>query len=215
MTLGDFGSEAIMAITIERNTAPEREPQRYQGMVGFQAESLSEAFEQYFEQSEQLPTRIVLFADGKQAVGLLIQQLPESHGDPDDWLRAQTLFETVSAEELFTLEPEQMLFRLFHEESCRVLDRMALSFACSCTPRTGRERIGFIGRRGDDRIPAGKRRHHRALRFLRSGLSVQPSRGPVPVLAQKHGARQPQSALTARFSFSAEPFAESAVKALR
>jgi molecular chaperone Hsp33 len=137
MTLGDFGSEAIMAITIERNTAPEREPQRYQGMVGFQAETLSEAFEQYFEQSEQLPTRIALFADGQQAVGLLIQQLPEAHGDPDDWLRAQTLFETVSAEELFTLEPEQMLFRLFHEESCRVLDRMALSFACSCT----RERV--------------------------------------------------------------------------
>ena len=138
MALGDFGSEAIMAITIERDTAPEREPQRYQGLVGFQADTLSEAFEQYFEQSEQLPTRIVLFADAKQAVGLLIQQLPErQNGKPDDWNRIQMLFDTVSADELFSLEPDELLFRLFHEESVRVLDSLALSFACSCS----RERV--------------------------------------------------------------------------
>ena len=137
LALGDFGSDAIMAITIERDTAPEREPQRYQGLVDFQADTLAEAFEQYFEQSEQLPTRIVLFANGRQAVGLLIQQLPEAHGDPDDWQRAQMLFDTVSAEELFGLEPNDLLFRLFHEESPRVLDSLALSFACSCS----RERV--------------------------------------------------------------------------
>lgn len=137
MSLADFGSEAIMAITIERNTAPEREPQRYQGLVGFQADSLAGAFEQYFEQSEQLPTRIVLFANGQQAVGLLIQQLPEADGDTDDWQRAQMLFDTVSAGELFDLEPKELLFRLFHEESVRVLDSLALSFACSCS----RERV--------------------------------------------------------------------------
>lgn len=137
LTLGDFGGDAIMAITIERDTAPEREPQRYQGLVGFQADTLAEAFEQYFEQSEQLPTRIVLFANGQQAVGLLIQQLPEAQGDPDDWQRAQMLFDTVSAGELFDLEPNELLFRLFHEESPRVLDSLALSFACSCS----RERV--------------------------------------------------------------------------
>lgn len=137
ITLADFGSEAIMAITIERNTAPEREPQRYQGLVGFQADTLAGAFEQYFEQSEQLPTRIVLFANGQQAVGLLIQQLPEADGDTDDWQRAQMLFDTVSAGELFDLEPNELLFRLFHEESVRVLDSLALSFACSCS----RERV--------------------------------------------------------------------------
>ncbi|HWR96101.1 MAG TPA: Hsp33 family molecular chaperone HslO [Arenimonas sp.] len=137
LTLGDFGGDAIMAITIERDTAPEREPQRYQGLVGFQADTLAEAFEQYFEQSEQLPTRIVLFASGQQAVGLLIQQLPEAQGDPDDWQRAQMLFDTVSAEELFALEPNDLLYRLFHEESPRVLDSLALSFACSCS----RERV--------------------------------------------------------------------------
>jgi molecular chaperone Hsp33 len=138
MALGDFGNGAIMAITIERDTAPEREPQRYQGLVGFQADSLSEAFEQYFEQSEQLPTRILLFADARQAVGLLIQQLPERrNGNPDDWQRAQMLFDTVSAEELFALEPNDLLYRLFHQESVRVLDSLALSFACSCS----RERV--------------------------------------------------------------------------
>jgi molecular chaperone Hsp33 len=137
IALSDFGADSIMAITIERNTAPELEPQRYQGLVGFQAESLSVAFEQYFEQSEQLPTRIVLFSNAEQAVGLLIQQMPEQNNSSDDWPRIQMLFDTVSADELFSLEPNELLYRLFHEESVRVLDSLALSFACSCS----RERV--------------------------------------------------------------------------
>ncbi len=137
IALSDFGADSIMAITIERNTAPELEPQRYQGLVGFQAETLSAAFEQYFEQSEQLPTRIILFSNAEQAVGLLIQQMPEQQRLADDWGRVQMLFNTTSAEELFALDPNELLYRLFHEESVRVLDSLALSFACSCS----RERV--------------------------------------------------------------------------
>lgn len=137
IALSEFGPDSVMAITIERNTAPDLEPQRYQGLVGFQAESLAAAFEQYFEQSEQLPTRLVLFSNAEQAVGLLIQQLPEQDRQEDDWQRVQILFDTVTAEELFALDPNDLLFRLFHEESVRVLDSLALSFACSCS----RERV--------------------------------------------------------------------------
>ena len=135
--LSDFGTDSIMAITIERNTAPELEPQRYQGLVGFQAQDLASAFEQYFVQSEQLPTRIVLFSNAEQAVGLLIQQMPVQDRPADDWSRIQMLFDTVRAEELFALDANELLYRLFHEESVRVLDSLALSFACSCS----RERV--------------------------------------------------------------------------
>lgn len=133
LPLADFGSKAVLAITIENNSASHREPQRYQGMVGLQAENLSMAFEDYFMQSEQLPTRIMLLTNGLQAAGLLIQQLPDSIASAEDWQRAQALFETLSAEELFGLDPDEILFRLFHEESVRVLETQPLAFGCSCS----------------------------------------------------------------------------------
>ena len=133
LPLSAFGPKAVLAITIESNGAGQREPQRYQGMVGLQAESLSGAFEDYFAQSEQLPTRLLLFSRGNQAAGLLIQQLPQTLASIEDWRRAQALFETLSAEELFNLEPNDVLFRLFHEESVRVLETQSLAFGCSCS----------------------------------------------------------------------------------
>lgn len=133
----DYGEKAMLAITIENEAVKSREPQRYQGMVGLQADTLGEAFEEYFRQSEQLPTRILLFSRDDQAAGILIQQLPEQHCDPEDWSRAQMLFDTLRAEELFDLAPEDILYRLFHEESVRVLETKPLAFACSCS----RERV--------------------------------------------------------------------------
>ena len=129
----DFGLEAVLAITIENQGLLGREPQRYQGLVGLQAESLSQAFEMYFEQSEQLPTRLLLFNDKDQAAGILIQQLPDQIGNSDNWQRAQLLLETTTSEEVFSLSADEMLYRLFHEESIKLLDSKPLSFACSCS----------------------------------------------------------------------------------
>ena len=137
LPLSAFGPKAVLAITIENNSAGRREPQRYQGMVGLQADTLSGAFEDYFTQSEQLPTRLLLFTQGNQAAGLLIQQLPEALASSEDWQRAQALFETLTAQELFSLEPNDVLYRLFHEESVRVLETQPLAFGCSCS----RERV--------------------------------------------------------------------------
>lgn len=137
MAPSDFGPKAVLAITIEDHGAKLREPQRYQGMVGLQADTLSAAFEDYFRQSEQLPTRLSLFAHGNRAAGLLIQQLPEAIASTEDWRRAQALFDTLEADELFGLDPEEVLYRLFHEESVRVLESRPLAFGCSCS----RERV--------------------------------------------------------------------------
>ena len=78
LPLSALGDKAMLAITIENEALAGREPQRYQGLVGLEADSLAAAFEGYFRQSEQLPTRILLFNRGDRAAGLLIQQLPES-----------------------------------------------------------------------------------------------------------------------------------------
>ncbi|MFT5484312.1 MAG: molecular chaperone Hsp33, partial [Halieaceae bacterium] len=61
----------LLAITIEP-----KEGTRYQGLVSLEGETLAEALEAYFEQSEQLPTKLWLASNGKQCAGLLLQQLP-------------------------------------------------------------------------------------------------------------------------------------------
>src|SRR5690606_25286859 len=71
-----LGAEAVLAITIENPGGAGREPVRYQGLVALASESLAGAFEDYFRQSEQLPTRLLLAADGHRAAGLMLQKLP-------------------------------------------------------------------------------------------------------------------------------------------
>jgi molecular chaperone Hsp33 len=131
--LRELGPDALLAITIENPGLDPREPQSYQSLVSLRAATLSEAFENYFHQSEQLPTRLLLAADGSTAAGLMLQKLPGDEGDSDGWNRAGALFETLQAVELLSLPVGEVLHRLFHEEEWSVLAQRPLSFACSCS----------------------------------------------------------------------------------
>lgn len=133
LTPHSFGEGSLLAITIETLAPGAREPVRYQGIVGLQADSLAEAFENYFLQSEQLPTRILLAATETHTAGLLLQQLPHLDKDADGWDRVSALFETLGTEELLNTSHETLLWRLFHEEDVQLLDQKALSFGCSCS----------------------------------------------------------------------------------
>lgn len=135
-----FGSGSILAITIESKPPGARESTRYQGLVGLDSDHLSGAFERYFEQSEQLPTRILLTALGDHATGLMLQLLPGDEGDDDGWDRCCALFDTLGEQELADTPVEVLLHRLFHDEGVRVLDRQPLAFACSCS----RERVASM-----------------------------------------------------------------------
>ncbi len=135
-----LGDNAILAITIEGEMIEGREPTRYQGIVGLDSDSLAGAFEGYFRQSEQLPTRLLLAADSARAAGLMLQKLPGDVGDEDGWNRAMALFETLSRQELLDWPTDLLLERLFHEESAQLLDVRPLVFGCSCT----RERVASM-----------------------------------------------------------------------
>lgn len=128
-----LGADALLAITIEGPGRPGGEPQRYQGLVDLHADSLSLALEGYFAQSEQLPTRLLLAADARQACGLMVQLLPGHAGDADGWQRTGTLFDTLRPAELLSVAPEELLYRLFHEDRVRLLASKVLDFGCSCT----------------------------------------------------------------------------------
>lgn len=135
-----LGDGAVLAITIENPSPHGRDPARYQGLVPIETESLAGAFEDYFRQSEQLPTRLLLAADGERSAGLMLQKLPGDGGDNDGWARATALFDTLGAEELLAVTGPILLTRLFHEEEARQLGERPLSFACSCS----RERVAAV-----------------------------------------------------------------------
>lgn len=132
-----MGEGAVLAITIENPSRDGRDPVRYQGLVALQSDTLAGAFEDYFRQSEQLPTRLLLAADSHRAAGLMLQKLPGDTGDEDGWTRAQALFDTLGQAELLASPAAELIHRLFHEDGARLLDSKPLRFACSCS----RERV--------------------------------------------------------------------------
>jgi molecular chaperone Hsp33 len=144
------------AMTIDRGS----EMERYQGVVPLEGETLTEAADTYFRQSEQLPTFIHLavakhyragHGGGRpwtwRAGGLLVQKLTREGGhgssgggfDEVDWLRARSLAQTVEDHELLDplLPPDRLLYRLFHEEQVRAYRAINLATYCSCS----RERV--------------------------------------------------------------------------
>jgi molecular chaperone Hsp33 len=60
----------------------------------------------------------------------------------DDWVKARALLDTVEDHELLdpTLTPEELLYRLYHEDGVTVYPPIAIARYCTCS----RERIGEI-----------------------------------------------------------------------
>jgi molecular chaperone Hsp33 len=130
-SLRELFGDSQLVITID----PKQEKERYQGIVTLEGNSISEALENYMQQSEQLQTRLWLAADGQQACGMLLQKLPKAGNDEDgdDWNRALHLADTLTTDELLALGPSEIIRRLYHEESIRVFPSDSLSFQCSCS----------------------------------------------------------------------------------
>ena len=150
--LRTLGEDAILAITIENPSVHGSDPTRYQGLVALESDSLSGAFEDYFRQSEQLPTRLLLAADGTRAAGLMLQKLPGDDGDDDGWTRACALFDTLGAAELLDWPSETLLHRLFHEDGVQVLGHRPLDFACSCSRERVESMLAALG--GEEALAA-------------------------------------------------------------
>ena len=122
---------------------------RYQGIVPLEGDTLSQACETYFIQSEQVPTLIRVGIsngpDGCSAGGILVQHLPDGEDGRDriharldhpEWEHVSILAGTIRHEELLnsTLSMEALIWRLFHEEdSIRIEHGAKLKRGCRCS----------------------------------------------------------------------------------
>lgn len=95
----------------------------YQSYVPIEGNSVAEIFEHYLTQSEQQPAALHTAASSRGAACLFLQKLPDAdRKDPDGWDRVTRLAATVRDEELLGLSAEDILIRLFHQETVRLLD---------------------------------------------------------------------------------------------
>lgn len=109
-----------------------------------------------------------------RAGGMMLQHLPKAspHAAPDadaaapedglmsardiltgdeaeDWTRSNLLLDTVEALELVgpTVQPTELLVRLFHEEGPRVFEAQPLTFGCSCSEDKVRQSLSIYSAR--------------------------------------------------------------------
>lgn len=125
----------------------------YQSIVPIDGDNIAEVFEHYFRQSEQLASRLFLITTDHAIFGLLLQKLPAAdQRDPDGWVRAETLAATVSDQTLLNLTAEEVLVRLFHEETVRIFDPQTVHYGCHEDPAKIYAMLRSLGREEVDSI---------------------------------------------------------------
>lgn len=141
-----FGA-GYLAITFDQAATRER----YQGIVPLDGATLAEAAENYFVQSEQIPTLVRLGIsrrpDGTHVSGgLFLQHLPEGENgrerihtrlDHPEWEHVDALGRTMGVDELAdpSLKLDVLVWRLFNEEDeIRLLPETAMVRGCRCSP---------------------------------------------------------------------------------
>jgi molecular chaperone Hsp33 len=132
----------LLALTVDQRASG---GEVSQGIVELGGDTLADCMLNYFHRSEQVRTGIRVavgrdpVTDRWHAGAIVMQalpapdqrQLPEAE---DDWRRAMVLLGTASDEELLDplLRPDDLLFRLFHEDGVRVFTPLALNPGCGC-----------------------------------------------------------------------------------
>jgi molecular chaperone Hsp33 len=139
--ISDLVGAGNLTVTLETDDGA----QRYQGIVPIEGDRLAGSLQGYFQNSEQLPTRLWLHADAQGASGMLLQKLPGAAALPpadaaaleDAWARVQLIGDTLTREELRTLADAEILHRLFNEDDLRLFEPSPVYFRCRCS----RERV--------------------------------------------------------------------------
>jgi molecular chaperone Hsp33 len=148
-----------LAFTVDQGSHTER----YQGIVELIGATLADCVHHYFRQSEQLDAVVKVAAGratgGWRAGALMLQRLPPSAGAADDvedgWRRTLAFMASSTPDELLDaqLAPNDLLYRLFHEDGVRVFATADLRAGCRCS----RQRVERVLRSlPDDELEAFK-----------------------------------------------------------
>ncbi|HTH16607.1 MAG TPA: Hsp33 family molecular chaperone HslO [Magnetospirillum sp.] len=145
-TVPELLGTGYLAFTVDQGPKTER----YQGIVELIGATLAECAKQYFAQSEQLDTEVVVASrppagdKGWESGALMIQRMPGGQpGSPilthdesiEAWRTATILLGSLTEAELLdvTLPAAQVPYRLFHAEGLQAWEPKALRAQCRCS----------------------------------------------------------------------------------
>jgi molecular chaperone Hsp33 len=140
-----LAGEGQIVVTVE---ATDR-ASSYQGVVPITGNSLAESLEAYFEQSEQLPTRVLLAASAGVVAGMLVQRIPGAGGTQAQldaaalesaWQKADAAMSGLPPGQLLEDDVEQRLVDMFGVDEVRVFSGHDVQFECRCS----RERVANV-----------------------------------------------------------------------
>lgn len=132
-----------MVITISQDN----QTQAYQSLVPIQSTSMSENLMAYFAQSEQIATRVWLAVNETGAAGMILQLMPgqDTQHREHFWEYAIQLGQTVTENELLTIDNQTLLYRLYNETEIRTFPSREIRFQCRCNPEKINQVIKILG----------------------------------------------------------------------
>lgn len=158
---------------------PEDNAPRYQTLVPLVGQRLQHSLAHYFEQSEQLPTWLMLGAGNDSLAGLMLQRLPHTDFEAEEvaeaWYRLGLLADTLQPKELLELPAREMLHRLFHHESLQLFEPRTVHLRCRCTHGRISEMLLGLGRKEVDEILAEQGRLEIECGFCGRHYTYQPA----------------------------------------
>lgn len=136
---------AVLAVTITPD-----EGDRYQSIIPVERDSLALCLEDYFERSEQLPSRFHFLATPEKVVGFSLHALPadkikDAALSEQRFDHLSVLLKSMTLDEALVDSSETALTKLFHEEECRLFDLKPLQFGCECSDERSLNALRALG----------------------------------------------------------------------
>jgi len=153
-TMSELLGDGRLAISLLREDSSTDPGVSYQGLIELQPGNLARNLEAYFASSEQLPSRVFFAARGASTTGLLLQRLPaparatalELDQHEACWREVSLLADRMSAADLATLAPSQLLSRLSVSHPINLQPPRTLQFGCTCNRQKTSATLRVLGR---------------------------------------------------------------------
>ena len=142
--LMDSINQGILVIMLDSGPS-----KRYQGIVSWRGNSLTESIEGYFKDSEQLVTRIWLSVNEKSAAGYLLQVIPDKNNDAisNEWERIIALTQDLKDEEILAEDYQDLLNTRYSNDDIRIFPAVDVAFKCTCSKKRSEDAVLILGQK--------------------------------------------------------------------
>ncbi len=133
-----------MSLTINQY----KQTSAYQSIVPILSTSMADNLMHYFARSEQVPSKVWLAIDEDEgAAGMLLQLMPDQDTLQREqfWEYAVQIGQTITEQELLTLDNPTILHRLYHETVLRLYDARPIRFKCRCNQDKMKQILNILG----------------------------------------------------------------------